>query len=73
MSKKKKTLLDPAAEKVAEVAPVEAGEEPVKCCGKKKWLLAFSLAVLVGVVAKKLLANNAEANAWQSNYKPTGN
>jgi hypothetical protein len=70
---KKKSLLDQATEMVAESAPVDAGEEIVKGGGKKKWLLALSLLILTGLVGRKLLKNNAEANAWQSNYKPTGN
>jgi len=70
LCRKKKSLLDQASEALAEAAPVE---ESVKGGGKKKLLLALSLVALTAIVGKKLLSNNAQANAWQSNYKPSGN
>ena len=71
---KKKSLLDQASEMVAGAAAVEApGEAMVKGGGKKKALLAISLIALVAIVARKMATNNAQAHAWQSNYKPSGN
>ena len=65
--KKNKTLLEQAADAVAETATVEESAKG----GKKKWLVLGMLAV-VGLVVAKALRNNATSQAWQSNYKPSG-
>ena len=65
--KKNKTLLEQAADAVAETATVEESTKG----GKKKWLL-IGVVGLVAIVVAKALKNNAESQAWQSNYKPSG-
>ncbi len=67
--KKNKTLLAEATEAVA--AEVAADDSTAKG-GKKKWLLV-GVVGLVAIVVAKALKNNATSQAWQSNYKPTGN
>ena len=66
--KKNKTLLAEATEAVA--AEVAADDSTAKG-GKKKWLLV-GVVGLVAIVVAKALKNNAESQAWQSNYKPSG-